>query len=524
MAKIRTKALFKHYDQNQPTLLPPSLDELIAPGQLVRVVDEVVGKMDISSLVNLYSGGGTTSYHPRMLLKVLLYAYSTKIYTGRKIAQALCQDIHFMWLAGMSRPNFRTINSFRSSKAKEVIEELFKEMLLFLMEHQYIKMENYFNDGSTFAADANKHKIVWKKNAERFKQATESNCIELFDKIDQLNQIEDKQYGNKEHEESGKAATITPEAIEKQVETLNQKIKTATDKQTQRQAKTLKKELEKEALKLTKYDRQIETAGSRSGYSKIDEDATGMRMKNDELLPAYNIMAGCEEQFITGISVHQNTNDGTCLIPHLKSIEPQQPQQPKNIIADSIFGTEQNYQYLEDNEIGNYMKFPQYHNEQTQKHKENIFHKDNFPYNADTDSYTCPNNQQLTLQREYQQENERTGFKSTLKEYAYSDCNQCPLYAQCCKSETGGNRTITINLNLEQHKQKARKNLKSKEGEELRKKRSIEIESCFGDIKHNMGFRRFHLRGKDKVKTEITIVAMAHNIRKLQIIGQKAAA
>jgi transposase len=71
-----------------------------------------------------------------MLLKVLLYAYSTKIYTGRKIAQALCQDIHFMWLAGMSRPNFRTINSFRSSKAKEVIEELFKEMLLFLMEHQ----------------------------------------------------------------------------------------------------------------------------------------------------------------------------------------------------------------------------------------------------------------------------------------------------------------------------------------------------------------------------------------------------
>lgn len=372
MAKIRTNAKFKQYTQNQPTFLPLSLDELIAPGHLVRVVDKVGEKMDISSLLNLYLGGGTSSYHPRMLLKVLLYAYSTKIYTGRKIARALSQDIHFMWLSGKSNPDFRTINSFRSSKT--------------------------------------------------------------------------------------------------------------------------------------------------------DEDATGMRMKNDELLPAYNIMAGCEEQFITGISVHQNTNDGTCLIPHLKSIETQQPQQPKNIIADSIYGTEQNYQHLEDNEIGNYMKFPQYHNEQTKKHKENIFHKDNFHYNPETDSYTCPNNQQLTLQKEYLQENERTGFKSNLKEYACSDCSQCPLYAQCCKSETGGNRSISINLNLERHKQNARENLKSKEGEVLRKKRSIEIESCFGDIKHNMGFRRFHLRGKDKVKTEITIVAMAHNIRKLQIIGQKAAA
>jgi len=524
MAKIRTKPTFKEYTQNQPTFLPLSLDELIAPGHLVRVVDKVVEKMDISSLLNLYLGGGTSSYHPRMLLKVLLYAYSSKIYTGRKIARALNQDIHFMWLSGKSHPDFRTINSFRSSKAKEVIEDLFKEMLLFLMEHQYIKMENYFNDGSTFAADANRHKMVWKKNAERFKQATESKCLELFEQIDELNQSEDKQYGKQDLEENGAKATITPEAIEKQVERLNQKIKTATDKQTERKAKTLKKELEKEAVKLTKYDRQIDTAGSRGGYSKTDEDATGMRMKNDELLPAYNIMAGCEEQFITGVSVHQNTNDGTCLIPHLKSIETQQPQQPKNIIADSIFGTEQNYQHLEDNEIGNYMKFPQYHNEQTKKHKENIFHKGNFPYNPDTDSYTCPNNQQLTLQREYLQENERTGFKSTLKEYACGDCSQCPLYAQCCKSETGGNRTITINLNLERHKQKARENLKSKDGEVLRKKRSIEIESCFGDIKHNMGFRRFHLRGKDKVKTEITIVAMAHNIRKLQIIGQKAAA
>ena len=80
----------------------------------------------------------------------------------------------------MNPPDFRTLNNFRSGKAKECVEELFEEMLLFLNEHQYISMENYFCDGSTFSADANRYKMVWKKNAERYKQSAEEKCKELF--------------------------------------------------------------------------------------------------------------------------------------------------------------------------------------------------------------------------------------------------------------------------------------------------------------------------------------------------------
>src|SRR6266540_724754 len=195
MAKVKTSVVFKQYNQQQALLLPPSLTELIGEKHLVRVVNQVVEAMDITGLINLYEGGGTSAYHPRMLLKVLLYAYSVKIYTGRKIAQALGQDIHFMWLSGMSRPDFRTINYFRSSKAKEVIEILFKELLEFLLEHSYIKMENYFCDGSTFRADANQYKMVWKKNAERYKGSTEEKCRQLFKQIDELNSQEESQYG-----------------------------------------------------------------------------------------------------------------------------------------------------------------------------------------------------------------------------------------------------------------------------------------------------------------------------------------
>ncbi len=524
MAKIQSSVQFKHYQPQQILLLPPSFDELIEEHDLVRVVNRVVDSLDISVLINQYKGGGTTAYHPRMLLKILLYAYSVKIYTGRKIAKALRQDIHFMWLSGMSRPDFRTINNFRSSKAKEAIEQLFQQLLLFLMDHGYIKMENYFCDGSTISADCNKHKMVWKKNAERFKAGAEEKCRELFREIDALNAAEDRQYINTDLEEGGlQARSITAESIREQADKLDAVISSSTGKQ-QRKAVSLKKKLKEKQATIAGYRQQIEIAGKRSGYNKTDNDATAMRMKNDELLPAYNALAGCEDQFIVTVSIHQNTNDGTCFKEHLEKLEQQSPVLPQAIVADSIFGTERNYELLESKQINSYLKFPSYQAEQKQSYRQNPFLKDNFRYDAATDSYTCPNEKQLTLQSSYLQTHKRTGYQSALKEYQCNDCRECPFYQQCCKSTTGENRLIKVNEKLDAYKQQARENLNSETGSSLTKQRCIEIESCFGDIKHNMGFRRFHLRGIKKVETEFSLVAMAHNLRKLQIRQEQRAA
>jgi transposase len=527
MSKIESSAQFKHYQPQQILLLPPSLDELIDDHHLVRVINQVVNSMDISSLINQYKGGGTTAFHPRMLLKILLYAYSVKIYTGRKIAKALRQDIHFMWLSGMSRPDFRTINNFRGSRAKEVIEKLFEQVLLFLIAQKHVKLENYFCDGSTFAADANKHKMVWKKNAERFKEGAEEKCRELFKQIDALNAAEDKQYAGADLEERGlESKEITTASIREQVEKLDAVIASAdTGKKMIRKAGSLKKKLEEKQDKIADYEKQIGTAAGRSGYNKTDKEASGMRMKNKELLPAYNVLAGCEDQFIVSVSIHQNPNDGSCFKEHFEKLNSQGHDLPKAIIADSIFGTEQNYELLEKAEtVTNYLKFPSFHAEKKQSYKKNRFLKDNFKYDAESDTYACPNEKQLILQKTYQQTHKKTGYQSTIKEYQCQDCNGCPFYQQCCKSTTGENRLIKVNENLDAYKQQARENLNSEKGVPLRKKRSIEIESCFGDIKHNMGFKRFHLRGLKKVETEMCLVAIAHNLRKLQIKGMKKAA
>jgi len=518
MAKVKTSVIFKQYSQQQNLLLPPSLDELVGEHHLVRVVNEVVERMDIGKIINLYKGGGTSAYNPRMLLKVLLYAYSMKIYTGRKIAKALHQDIHFMWLSAMNRPDFRTINSFRSGKAKEVIEVLFKEVLEFLLEQGYIKMENYFCDGTTLRADANQHKMIWKKNAERYKLITEQKCRELFKQIDELNNQEEARYGKEDLEENGGSSAITKEVIQEQVWHLNDKIKQTTGKPAKRKVKAISKKLVEAKKKIAKYEDQISKAGQRSGYSKTDKDATAMMMKNKvEIAPAYNIVAGSENQFITGVSVHQNSNDGACFKDHLEQVAEQQPFTADSIIADSIFGTEQNYELLEAKEIENYLKFPSYHREQKKSYDKNTFLKDNFSYDAITDTYSCPNGQLLIFQKTFINIHKRTGYESVIKEYECESCAGCPFYEACCKSSQGANRTIQVNEKLENYKQQARENIGTERGTQLKKQRSIEIESCFGDIKHNMGFRRFHLRGLEKVKTEFALVAMAHNIRKVHL-------
>lgn len=516
MGKVTSKAVFKEYNQQQIQLLPPSLEDLVPADHLVRIVNQVVEKLDLSSIINHYEGGGTSAYHPKMMTKVLLYGYAMKIYTGRKLAKALSQDVTFMWLAAFNRPDFRTINLFRSGVLKDTIEELFKELLLFLIDHGYVQTENYFTDGTTLSADANRRKIVWRKNAERYKAMAEQKCQELFKQIDALNAAEDLQYGDRDLEEMG-SKPVSKEVINAQVEKLSEVIEKTSEKRKKRKAESLQKKVIAQKEKILKYEQQLEISQQRSGYSKTDPEATAMMMKNEELLPAYNVMASSEHQFITAISVHQNPNDAICLKEHLDKLT----FIPESITADSIFGTEENYQLLEGMEIESYLKYPAFHREQTQKYKSNIFLKENFSYDPATDTYGCPNSKRLAYKHTKKEIHKKTGYVSTVRVYQAEDCSQCPMREACTKNH---NRTIQVNEQLDIYKKLARQNLHSQKGLELRRRRGYEIESCFGDIKHNMGFRRFHLRGLKKVKAEITIVSIAHNLRKIHLQQVKQAA
>ncbi len=119
---------FKKYRQNQIMLMPPNLDDKIQEDHFARYINEVVDELDISDIEEGYSDLGCHAYHPRMLLKVILYGYSTGVRSSRRIQKEIREDVVFMWLAGMAEPDFRTISDFRKDRLKD-IKKLFNQVL-----------------------------------------------------------------------------------------------------------------------------------------------------------------------------------------------------------------------------------------------------------------------------------------------------------------------------------------------------------------------------------------------------------
>lgn len=173
MAKI----IHKFYNQNDSLLLPPSLGELIPATHPVRVVNSILDRFDISEIESTYKGGGTSSYHPRMLLKVVVYAYLCNVYSGRQMEKLLRENIHFMWLCGMNSPDFRTINRFRSERLSGGrLEGVFTKVVELLNDEGLVTLNVQYIDGTKIESVANKYTFVWKGSVEK-------NKTKLIDKV-----------------------------------------------------------------------------------------------------------------------------------------------------------------------------------------------------------------------------------------------------------------------------------------------------------------------------------------------------
>lgn len=526
MKRKRAAPVFKPYVMNQPHLLPASYDELIPADHLVRVVNEAIDKLDLSSLYGQYKGGGTSSYHPQMMLKILVYAYTQKVYSSRRIAKAVRENIHYMWISGHNTPDFRTINDFRGSRMKAVVDEVFTAVLEYLIEGGYVKLENYYVDGTKIEADANKHKVVWGKRNRRCHQRVREQIAGLLKEIEEANEAENAEYGDKDLEEMGGngESGLNSEKLKQKIDELNQRLKEKS--QAKKEARQALKKLEQDCLpRLEKYEQQARTLGERNSYAKTDADASSMRMKEDRgsekawPKPAYNVQVGTEGQFIVGFSLHQRAGDTSCLIPHLEGVRKTLKRLPKKVVADAAYGSEENYAYLEQHQVGNFLKYNTFyqdthHYRQPEVLRSHQFRAENFGYDPQRDQFICPADKRLHFVNTTPHKTEN-GFATDRRNYECQDCPDCPLRAQCTQAK--GNRKIRISFRLLYYRRQARQNLTSAEGQRLRTARSTEVETVFGQVKHNMGFRRFHLRGLAKVKTEWGLVSIAHNMQKLAL-------
>ena len=142
------KLAIKSDNRKQNLLLPPSLDELVPENHMVRVVDAVIDRLDISDILSTYRGGGNSAFNPKMMLKVLVFAYLSNVYSSRRIEELLRRDIYFMWLAGMKRPDFRTINYYRGKRLKEGFDTVFTQVVRLLHEEGFVSLKVQYIDGT----------------------------------------------------------------------------------------------------------------------------------------------------------------------------------------------------------------------------------------------------------------------------------------------------------------------------------------------------------------------------------------
>lgn len=504
------KPVFKPYNQAQILVLPPSLEELIPLGHPVRVVNEVINKLNIEPLLKAYHIRGSSSYHPQMLLKVVVYGYVTNLYSSRKLAAACKESIYFMWLSSMSYPDHNTINRFRGVRLKHALRSVFEEVVKLLSEEGLLSIEEINTDGTKIEANANKYTFVWKKSIQTNKEKMKKQLTEIWQYAQQVASEEDKM------PEPPDFTEINSEKVKATVDQLNEKLATKdnADKKVKAKLKYITKHYPQN---IEKYEHQEEILGQRNSFSKTDTDATFMRMKEDhmkngQLKPAYNVQISTSNQFIVNYTIHSNTTDTNTLNAHLAQHEASFGKAPEKLTADAGYGSEENYTLLEQKQTIAFVKYGMFDKEQNENYNnKQPFAASKLFYNQQKDCYICPMGQQMNFIGTSKKRTS-TGFEQTVKRYQAGNCANCPLNGACHKSSA--NRIIEVNVNLNRLKQKAHERLNSEEGLQRRKKRCFDVEPTFGNIKQNHGFKRFMLRGKEKVEIEWGLIAIAQNLRK----------
>ena len=506
---------FRSYDPDQTLLFPQRIDRDIPKDDPVRILKSVIESLDLSGFKKLYHERGRSPYHPKMMLMVILYSYMNNVYSCRKIEKLLYRDIYYIWLSGYQKPDFATINRFRN-RVKNEIGHIFTLLVLILVEKGFVTLEVEYLDGTKIESKANKYTFVWRKSVER-------NREKLLEKIRVLLQQINEQMAQ------DKAADVdtlelTPQTLCEISKEFKEALgsapeaKTKEEKAAQRGKNKMFKELERHGEKLAEYNSRLEQMEGRNSISKTDPSATFMRMKEDAMCngqtkPGYNLQISSENQFITDFALFPNPTDTLTFIPFLGSFPGRYGRFPKRVVADSGYGSEENYRFMDEAGIEGFVKYNRFHLEHRPRYKPDTFHPDSLYYNEEGDYYICPMGQRMSRTGTLQTRTEG-GYISQSACYRAIRCKGCPLRCLCYKAKAN-QRTIRVNHRLNSYKRKACELLTSEEGIKERGRRCIEPEAVFGQMKSNMAYRRFRHMGKDKVVMDFTFFAIAFNIKKL---------
>lgn len=429
---------FKACNRGQGLLLPPSYETFLGESHEAVVLAEFIDGLNLASLEAGYGNahGGSSAYHPIMLLTVLIYGYMNGTFSSRKIAKCLRQDLAYMYLAGNGTPDFRTLARFRKEKGA-CLTTAFKEVVTKARELGFVAFGTVSLDGTKIYASASKSK-------NKAPDALEEKIRGLMEEAERVDEAEDMLYGDKEDEEPAELKTKEGRAKKKQ-------------------------ELEKK--------RTVNTT---------DPDARLMKMKRGDFANGYNVQIMTENSLVLASHVADSSADQGLLVPTVQAFGKMHGTLPKQLLADKGYSGEPNFRFCESEHIDAYIPI---HKEPTDLA--------NYLYDAVKDVYTDVAGRVFA----FKQRIKRRGNKSVV----YQNIDQV----------TQKKKFLSIAHEWQRYAREQKEKLSSPQGKELYDQRMYDVEPAFANIKHNLRFTAFRLRGFQGVTNEWNLISLAHNLKKM---------
>lgn len=469
------------YNQEQVFLLPPSLNEWVRRDHPARVFSEIIERID-TSLFREPKGEGRPAYHPKMMLKVLLWGYATGVRASRKIEEKLQRDVVFMWLAGLEQPDFRTLCLFRIGN-KEAMEQMFAEVLVMARAMGMGNLGIVAVDGSKVQANSGIESFrsvgQWRKKLLEAREEAQR----ILEEADLADSQENARYGEEVRGDEMPAGLEKVEDRIKKIEELLERAKSAGK-------------------------------GDNAKMSLTDPEACFMH-KRSTSIPAYNAqLAVTADQLIVHADVTTEPVDVNQIKSAVNGIEHGIGELPGVLLADAGYCGGENLKHLEDEGIDAYI--PEQGERQIGKElraRPHLYSKDAFRYDEAVDRYVCPQGEELRPAAKARISGPYHKRQITVYRAKRGVCVQCPKKGQCTEDKKLG-RAISRD-GYEGYRERMRAKLITDQGRVLYGKRKCIVEPVIGQIKTRGAFSQFLLRGIQKVRSEWKIGAIAHNLLKI---------
>ena len=500
--------MFLPYNTNEKTIFPRDLDDFIPEGAPVRLISNVIDRLDLSKLLSCYENNqfGCRGYHPAMMLKVIIYGYMNNIFSTRGLEEAMTRDVHLLWMSCYQCPDHTTINRFKSLCCPE-IKTIFAQIVAMLAAMGEIKIvEDLYVDGTTIRSRAARYKIKWRKSAERYSMMADEKIQELVKTLLEL--IDEGLASDRESMPTHfttEQARVIADAVEAKLE---------GRKAGMGKVNALRKVCDKKDA----HDETVAMCGNRCGVAPADPECGIMHAKEDgydgDCTPNYNVQIATNNQYVTNFEAYDCPNDKDTAIDFIDMTIQENGVAPKVLVEDAGYGCEEVYTELEARGIEAVVKFPHYDKMANRRPvKPGEYDKYGFHLTEDQQSLTCPAGHRLEV-IEKRESYTLTGFRSDITIMHCTHHTICPFASQCRVAQNKGQRTESKLGNVRET-EKALKNLSQPHNQEKLKRRQVEPEPVFGQLKYNKGFQRFSHFGKSKVRMELGFIFIALNLLKL---------